>query len=129
MSKKFATASGWVLVLLGIMGLFGTSIIGGGPRAYFMVDTAMSVVHLFLGSLLMYVAYMISEKSSKMLKIVGVILLVLSVGGFFSEGAVLDLVLTNSATDYMHIVLALLFLWGSMSKNSEPHGPLPMGTM
>lgn len=129
MAKKFAIVSGWVLTLLGITGLLGTSIIGSGPRAYFMVDTAMSVVHLFSGALLIYVAYMVNEKAGKAIRIVGIVLIVLSVGGFFSEGAVFDLVLTNSATDYVHLALALIFLWGSMSKSPEPHGPLPMGTM
>lgn len=129
MANKFAIVSGWILILLGAAGLLGISIIGDAPRAFFLVDTAMSVVHLFLGALLMYMAYMVREKAGRALRFVGAILLVLSVGGFFSQGAVLDLVFTNSATDYIHLILALIFLWGSMSKNTHPHEPLPMGTM
>ena len=129
MTNKFATASGWILVLLGVMGLFGTSVVGSGPSSLFVVDSAMSMVHLFLGFLLMYVAYMVHEKLGMTLKIIGGILLLLSVLGFFYEGAILDLVLTNPNTDYLHLALGLIFLWASMSKNSHPSEPLPMGTM
>ena len=123
MAKKFATVFGWIFVILGVLGFFGNPLVGGAPGAWFMADTAHSLVHLISGIIFLWVAYGAAEKSAGLLKVFGVIYLLVAIIGFFSStGSVLGLLAVNGADNWLHLVFGILFLWGGMSKSGDSQG-------
>jgi hypothetical protein len=125
MAKKFAMIFGWIFVVLGVLGFFGNPIVGEGPGAIFMADTAHNIVHLVSGIIFLWVAYGAAEKSVTVLKVFGVIYLLVAIIGFFSStGSILGLIMSNGADNWLHLVLGVLFFWGGMSRNAAA---MPIG--
>jgi hypothetical protein len=118
MAKKFAMVFGWILVVLGVLSFFGNPIAGGGSSALFMVDTAGGIVWLVAGIVLLWVAYGAAHKASLALKVIGAIYILAALIGFFSDGSVLGLMMVGSVTNWLHLIVGVLLLWGGMSKGS-----------
>ncbi|MBX4195752.1 DUF4383 domain-containing protein [Candidatus Parcubacteria bacterium] len=127
MAKKFALVFGWIFVVFGVLGFFSNPIISGAPGAIFMADTAHNIVHLISGVIFLWVAYGAVHKSAMVLKVFGVVYLLMAVVGFFSGDSVLGLITVNGADNWLNLVLAALFLWGGMSRDSSPS--MAMGQM
>lgn len=120
MAKTFAMVFGWVFIVLGVLGFFNNPIMSASSGAWFMADTAHNLVHLISGIIFLWVAYGAPMKAAMTLKVFGVIYLLVAIIGFFSStGSILGLFMANTADNWLHLVLAVLFLWGGMSKSSS----------
>jgi hypothetical protein len=118
MAKKFAMVFGWIFVVLGVLGFFDNPIVGF--NALFHADMAHNVVHLLSGAVLLWAAYGAPAKSAMVLKIFAIVYLLVALVGFFTDsGSVLGLFEVNGADNWLHLALAILFFWGSMSRGSS----------
>ncbi len=118
MAKKLAVLFGIVFVLVGVLGFIPNPIVGS--TALFVTDTLHNIVHLLIGVVLLIVAMSAPEKSSLWLKIFGVIYLLLAVLGFIlvpSGGALLGLVMMNTADHWLHVVLGVVLLIAGIVSN------------
>jgi hypothetical protein len=118
MAKKLAVLFGIVFVLVGVLGFIPNPIVGA--TALFVTDALHNIVHLLIGVVLLIVAMSAPEKSSLWLKIFGVIYLLLAVLGFIlnpSGGALLGLVMMNTADHWLHVVLGVVLLIAGIVSN------------
>jgi hypothetical protein len=122
MSKTIAMIFGWIFIILGIVGFFNNPILG-----IFAVDTIHNVIHLLSGIIFVWVAYSMPMKSMGLLKVFGIIYLLVALLGFFSSGMILGLVTVNGADNWLHVVLALVFLWGGFMGGKSASASMPMG--
>lgn len=129
MAKKCAMILGWILIILGVLGFVSNPIIGSGPGAFFLSDTAHNLVHLVSGAVLLWAAYAGGGKSAMVLKVVGGVYLLIALLGFFAPSTLSGLMMMNGHDNWLHLILAGLLLWGGMSKPSMPSQSMPMGTM
>ncbi len=129
MAKKFAMIFGWVFVVIGILGFISNPIVGGAAAAIFRADTAANVIHLISGLIFLWVAYGMAERAGMVLKVVGVVYLLVAIFGFFGSGSVLGLLATNTAANWLHFILGILFLWGGMSKGGQMTQTMPAQPM
>ncbi|MEO6536582.1 MAG: DUF4383 domain-containing protein [Candidatus Paceibacterota bacterium] len=115
MAKKLAVLFGIVFVLVGVLGFIPNPLVGS--TALFVTDTLHNIVHLLIGVVLLIVAMSAPEKSALWLKVFGVIYLLLAVLGFIlvpSGGALLSLVMMNTADHWLHVVLGVVLLIGGI---------------
>ncbi len=126
MAKKFAMIFGWVFVVIGVLGFISNPIVSDAPGALFHADTAHNIIHLLSGIIFLWVAYGAADKAAMVLKVFGVIYLLVAIIGFVSGESVLGLFAVNAADNWLHLILALLFLWGGFSKGgSSMSQPMP----
>ncbi len=108
MAKKSALFFGFVLVIIGLLGIFSTSIVGA--NGYFMTNTAHDIVHLALGILLVWAGVGAANKSGMMLKLVGLIAVIIAILGLWMGSPILGLFASNSHSDWLHLVVGILLI-------------------
>ena len=118
MKKTLAKVFGWVLIVVGVLGFFSNPIIG--KVGYFHANVAHTVIHLLLGIIFLLVAST-EESAGLWLKIMGVVVLVVAILGFMSgTGTILGFIETNTAANWLHAVLGVVFfLCGFMGGSSS----------
>jgi hypothetical protein len=125
MVKKAAQIFGWILVLVGILG-FIPGITSSGDTGdlllgIFQVDALHNIIHLVTGAAGVWAA-MSGGKSSKMFfQIFGVIYALVAILGFMTADGdkVLNLVITNMADNWLHVVIALVSLYLGFGTSAE----------
>lgn len=121
MSKTLAKVFGIILLIAGLLGFFGNPVIGS--MGYFHMNTALSVVHLVLG-LVLLLASGTEAKAGRWLKITGIIVLLVAVYGFMKTPAgsttmLLGLLDVNGATNWLHAILGIVFFLTGMSGGKQ----------
>lgn len=113
MAKNSTWILGVVLTLVGIWGYLA----GGAPVfGIFAVDGVHNFVHLATG-ILGILAALGGEKYMKTyLQVFGVIYVIVFLLGVFTSGKVLGLFTSNGADDVLHLVVAVVALYGGFGK-------------
>ena len=119
--KKTAMILGWILLILGILGFISNPLVGA--NGLFVTDGVHNLIHLITGAILLWAAYKAMGNAAMWLKVFGIIYLLIAILGFFSS-SVLGMVM-NGADNWLHLVLAVIFLWVGFKKN----GPAMAQTM
>lgn len=113
MTKQISMVLGIVLTIVGLWGYFS----GGVVLGVFAVDGLHNTIHLVSGVIGIMAARRGETYAQKYLKFFGVIYaLVFLLGLFPSGGRILGLIVTNTADNILHLVIALLALYGGFSK-------------
>jgi hypothetical protein len=114
MSHKLLKWVGWLLVLLGVLGFVpGITTSDGLLLGVFEVNAAHNIVNLLIGILAIVFS---GGGSARMAAIIfGLIYAIVGLLGLFSTGDVLGVLAANSASSWLHIVLAVLLLWAGFS--------------
>ena len=100
-------AAGVVFILIGIIGFIqGDSVLG-----IFAVDMIHNLVHLASGVLALVFASRGENAARKYALVLGIVYALVTVLGFLTgEGKVLGLISVNQADNFLHLVLAIVFL-------------------
>lgn len=122
MTKNLLYVLGAVFVVLGILGFFNNPVLG-----LFEVNAAHNLVHLVSGILAFVFASKGESEARTFSLILGVVYLLITVLGFIQgSGNLLGVVTINTAGNFLHLVLAVVFLGigltkpaGSMAPNSQ----------
>src|SRR3989344_6041083 len=109
---KVVSILGWILIVIGILGFIpGITTSDGMFLGVFQVDAVHNIIHLIAGIL----AVVFAKSAAKTWGwILGIVLLLLGLIGLFTAGDLLGITASNADSDWLHIVLGLLFLWGGM---------------
>lgn len=121
MAKKLAQVFGWILLVVGVVGFFWSPLLG-----IFTVGTWHNVVHIITGLLALWAASSGEAAAKSYLKIFGVIYAVITLWGLFSSSILFGLFMVNTADTVLHLIIALVFLYGGFSTASAmPSAPRP----
>ncbi|MBU6323688.1 MAG: DUF4383 domain-containing protein [Patescibacteria group bacterium] len=124
MAKTLAIIAGIVVIVVGLLGFFANPLVGAG--ALFVTNTALDVLYIIIGIILLVVAFMATQQSALWLKIMGVVYLVLMVLGFLMGTPVLGFLEVNAATNWLHLILGIVLVAAGYYGHSEP-GMAPSG--
>ena len=108
MIKKISLVFGVVFAAVGLLGFVMNPILG-----IFATDALHNVVHLLTGVVALYFGIMGSEAAAAMfLKVFGAVYALVAVLGFtvVTDGKILGLIQTNTADNWLHVVLAAALL-------------------
>ncbi len=101
---------GVVFLVIGILGFFNNPVIG-----VFSVNSLHNWVHIVSGVLALIFAYQSSGAARGFAIVFGIVYALVAILGWTSPSFMQDLISVNTADNYLHVVLALLFFWiGSM---------------
>lgn len=105
---------GVIVIIAGLLGLLGLGLVGDG--ALFATNSALDVVYIVIGLVLLGVGIWAPMQSAMWLKVAGVIYVILALLGFLMASPLLGLFAVASATTWLHLVLGLVMLvagfWG-----------------
>ena len=126
MAKKINLTLGIILIIIGLWGFASSTVLG-----IFEVGLWHNMVHLITGILAVIFAFR-GDAGKTFLKVIGIIYLLIAIIGFFTgEGSMLlGFIEANNADDWLHLVLAVIFLWGGFAgakKMGAPMGGSSMG--
>ncbi len=105
-NQTWAKLIGIVLVLVGILGFItGDTLFG------FQLNGLHNIVHIVTGLLALWAGFSSGGNYAKTYNILfGLVYLVVALVGFFSVGAIVDLLALNSADNWLHVVIAIVSL-------------------
>ena len=112
--KTYAMVTGWILVLLAIVGFVWHPLWDG----FLNLPLAHSVLHLILGVILLWVAYGADEDvGATVVKVLSVIYILLGVLGFVSPDVWLGegTLMLTSLENVIHLVLGVWGAWAAWS--------------
>src|SRR3989344_385759 len=112
MAKKLAIVFGAVFVLVGVLGFISNPIVGVG--GLFLTNTTHDLVHIVFGLILLAAGLFAPQQSGLWLKVLGVVYLVVALLGFLMPSPLLGLIEVNSADNWLHVLLGVALLAGSM---------------
>lgn len=103
--KTILTVLGVVLTAVGILGFFNNPVLG-----IFAVNTLHNLVHLVTGVGALIV---LANEDWHMwfARLFGLVYAVVAVAGFLSDDGMVMGMVMNTADHYLHVFLALVFLW------------------
>ena len=109
--KTYAQISGWVLLVIGILGFFMSNLF------ITQVNTAHNILHLIFAVISLWLGYKGSEGAVVgWAKTIGVIYLLLGIIGFFGT-PLNSIFMLDTGGNLIHLVLGLWGAWaGFMSK-------------
>lgn len=113
MLKNLSLLLGLILAIVGAWGFFTNDVLG------FSVNTLHNLVHLVSGLWLLWAALKDEGQLPVAAKTLGVVYLVVAVLGLINLTFVTDLLTLNSADNWLHLVLGVIFVYfGFMSKKA-----------
>lgn len=131
MLKKASMAAGAVFLVIGIAGFIpGLTVDSDGVKkllGLFQVDGTHNVVHILSG--LVFLAASQKGRWSRLaFQVFGVVYALVTVIGFISGdgGTVLGLFHVNTADNFLHLVLALTFLYFGFGTPERQGGEAPV---
>lgn len=111
-AKTLTWVVGVVLTIVGIWGyLGGTPVLG-----IFEVDGLHNLIHLVSGVVAILAALGGEKYCKTYLQVFGVIYAVVFLFGIFTTGKILGLVASNTADDILHLIIAVVLLYGGFGK-------------
>jgi len=131
MTKNIVLVIGVLLLLAGVLGFFGSPVLG-----MFEVDMLHNIVHIATGALALVFALKGEQTAKTFAKVFGVIYAVVAIAGLTlsADGKILGILTANMNDHVLHILLALVllaigFMKGSSasSATSTPSTQPPMG--
>jgi len=112
MTKQLTWTLGVVLTIVGIWGYLSSGFVLG----IFAVDGPHNLVHIVSG-IVGILAALGGEKYAKTyLQVFGVIYAIVFLLGLFSGGKIIGLITTNTADNILHLVIAVVALYGGFGK-------------
>lgn len=116
MAKTIVLVLGVVFVLVGILGFFNDPVLG-----IFEVDMVHNIVHLASGVLALLAVSMGEPSAKTFAKIFGLVYALVAILGLVmgTDEKLLGLMEINSADNWLHVLLALVFLFAGFSKSSS----------
>jgi hypothetical protein len=116
MAKTIVMVLGVVFVLVGVLGFFNDPVLG-----IFEVDMVHNIVHLASGLLALFAASMGESSARTFAKIFGVVYALVAILGLVmgTDDKLLGLMEINSADNWLHVALALVFLLVGFMKGSS----------
>ncbi len=111
--KNILYVLGAVFIVIGLLGFVNNPILG-----IFATDTLHNIVHLASGILALVFAGKSAADAKKFALILGVVYALVTVLGFLSgdSGKILGLISINQADNFLHLVLAAVFLFLGLRK-------------
>lgn len=120
--KKFATAFGVVLTLIGVLGFVPALTPDGQLLGIFAVDPVHNVIHLATG-LVALAAAKTDEYARTYFKVFGVVYALVTILGFTigSDGELLGIMVIDTADNFLHVAITLfaLYLGFGTGKSSQ----------
>ncbi len=113
MSRTIAYVFGAIMAIAGIWGLMSTPVLG-----IFDANTALSLLWLVLGLILLAVAAWWENTSATVLKVLGIIVAIIAVWGFVVPGDILGALTNTTADNVLHLIFAVVFLWVGFTDRS-----------
>jgi len=113
MAKTLAWIIGIVLVIVGILGFIPNKIVGA--EGLFITDAVHDLIHIVTGAIFIILALSGSNSIGGAFKVFGIIYLIVAILGFFvgmesGSGELLGFITINKADNWLHILLAIVFL-------------------
>lgn len=123
MTKQLTWTLGVVLTIVGIWGYLQSPVLG-----IFVVDAPHNLVHLVSG-IVGILAALGGEKYAKTyLQVFGVIYAIVFLLGLFGGGKILNLISTNMPDNILHLVIAVVALYGGFGKAKGSSMGVPSST-
>jgi hypothetical protein len=119
MTKKFLSVVGIVFIIVGLLGFFNDPVLG-----LFEVDTMHNIIHLLSGILALIFASQGDGPARMFAKVFGAVYALVAIIGFVQGDTVLGIITINTADNYLHVLLALLFFLIGFSGSSSPAIPV-----
>lgn len=124
MAKTLAKVFGALFILLGLLGFIPNGLIGGG---LILTNVNHDLVHLLSGIILLIAARSTNAGTAKTLLVVGVVYLLVTILGFMAvdvtgTGSIFGLLAVNNAGNYLHLILAIIFIWGGVCGKKDNLG-------
>lgn len=120
MAKKLAQVLGIVLLIIGILGFIPGVTTDGALFGTFAVNTAWNIMYIVFGLIGVYVGMSAPASSKTYLQIFGVIYAIWAILGFvYGDDQILGFIANNNADNWLHVVIALIALYGGFMGGSE----------
>ena len=105
--KQFAAWLGVILLVVGLWGLFNGSML-----MWFQVNSAHNWVHIISGILgLLAGLTAAGAYAGTFNKVFGIVYLLVAILGFIGVGVVVDLLMLNTADNWLHLVIGVVTAW------------------
>lgn len=118
MAKKLTQVMGIVLVIIGILGFIPGVTTDGLLFGTFSVNAAWNIMYIIIGLIGLYVSMSAPASSKMYLQIFGVIFAIWAILGFvYGDSLILGFIANNSADNWLHVVIALVSLYGGFMGN------------
>jgi hypothetical protein len=117
MAQKVVKVFGIVLLLVGVLGFFNDPVLG-----IFDVDLEHNLIHLVSGILALSFGKT-AAGAKKFAKIFGVVYGLVALAGLFMGSPILSLVDANTADHWLHVALAVIFLYVGFSGDKSSATP------
>jgi hypothetical protein len=115
MAKTIVMVLGVVFVLIGVLGFFNDPILG-----LFEVDLVHNIVHLLSGVVALFMASMGESSAKTFAKVFGIVYGLVAILGFvMGAGELLGIMQINSADNWLHVLLTVVFLYVGFAKTSS----------
>ena len=118
MAKTIMYVVGVAFIVLGLLGFVNDPVLG-----IFDVDALNNIIHLATGILSLIFASQGESQARMFALVLGIVYVLVTILGFMAgEGKILGLITTNSADNYLHLVLAVGFLIVGLKKPASSGG-------
>lgn len=126
LNQRFAVLFGVVYLLVGIVGFFVTGDVGftaetGNDTLLLELNPLHNIVHLAIGAFWLIGAFAAAGAAKSVNMLIGVVLIIVGVAGFFVSGGT-DILALNGADNVVHIVTGVLALAVVMRKPAAAAG-------
>lgn len=129
MVKSLAYVVGIVFLTIGVLGFVPALTPDGLLLGVFEVDAMHNAVHIISGVLAVIAAATSTAAALWYFRIFGIIYALVTVLGFIGNDPVLGLVVVNSADNWLHLTLALVFLIIGFGVRSTENRTANMGSI
>jgi len=124
-NRLVATVFGAVYLLVGLVGFAVTSGVGffsteGSNLIIFEVNPLHNVIHLAIGSVLLYAGVKDIQLSRTVNTAVGAVYLLVGILGLFLLSSPLNIIALNGADNVLHLASAVLLLGVGLSLDKVP---------
>lgn len=106
MTRIISYVLGVVMTLAGLLGF----AMGGSVVGIFAAGTALSALWVVAGVITLAIAVWAPARAALWAKVAGIVLAIVAVLGFVMSGPVLGYLDNTSADNWLHLVLAIVFL-------------------
>lgn len=126
MAKTIMYIAGVVFIVLGLLGFVNDPVLG-----IFDVDALHNIIHLVSGILALVFASQGESQARMFALVLGIVYALVTILGFLTgDGKILGLVSVNGADNYLHLVLAIVFLVVGLKKSdATTSNNMPSPTM
>lgn len=129
MVKSLAYIVGIVFLTIGVLGYVPALTPDGLLLGVFEVDGMHNIVHITSGILAIIAGAMSTAAALWYFRIFGIVYALVTVLGFIGNDPVLGLIVVNSADNWLHLTLALVFLVIGFGVRNHENRNAPLGSL